>query len=313
MHTRNISFFLRRPKHSCRQKQITWENTDTNTCPLFHAHFLNFTLTHSCAHTLSKSSHKSEGVWSTTPGRGSRRGWVIYWLLIFQVVLTWHWSLPSLNDNICLPAGKMSNINKRYIFETKLPQWVAKGCLSSQNNNNNSNTAHAFDYDFPPVPTKEKKKKIRIRFAGFGMYSKIIIATVNILLVGVIWDIKAINHCLSVLISVREISEIGNHKSWLRDSTLRLHSSWRYRFIVLKTHSGEWRMRASRRLPTLNLLQGRLAPPTDRRRGWEVAGMIGYRQAAPTPDPCPLLTLQTPVCILLQNGVCVWRGAGGET
>lgn len=66
-------------------------------------------------HTLPKSSHKSEGVWSTTPGRGSRRGWVIYWLLIFQVVLTWHWSLPSLNDNICLPAGKTGNINKRYI------------------------------------------------------------------------------------------------------------------------------------------------------------------------------------------------------
>lgn len=80
---------------------------------------------------------------------------------------------------------------------------------------------------------------------------------------GVKWDIKAINHCLSVLISVREISEIGSHKSWLGDSTLRLHSSWRYRFIVLKTHSGEWRMRASRRLPALNLFQGRLAPPTD--------------------------------------------------
>lgn len=81
--------------------------------------------------------------------------------------------------------------------------------------------------------------RIGVRFAGFRMYSEIIIATVNILLVGVIWDIKAINHCLSVLISVREISEIGSHKSWLSDSTLRLHSSWRYRFIVLKTHSGE--------------------------------------------------------------------------
>lgn len=95
------------------------------------------------------------------------------------------------------------------------------------------------------------------------MYSKIIIATVNILLVGVKWDIKAINHCLSVLISVREIREIGSHKSWRGDSTLRLHSSWRYRFIVLKTHSGEWRMRASCRLPALNLLPGRFAPPTD--------------------------------------------------
>lgn len=71
------------------------------------------------------------------------------------------------------------------------------------------------------------------------MNSKIIIATVNTLLVGVKRDIKAINHCLSVLISVREIREIGSHKSWLGDSTLRLHSSWRYRFIVLKTHSGE--------------------------------------------------------------------------
>lgn len=77
------------------------------------------------------------------------------------------------------------------------------------------------------------------RFMGFRTDSKIIIATVNILLVGVKWDIKAINHCLSVLISVREISEIGSHKSWPGDSTLRLHSSWRYRFIVLKTHSGE--------------------------------------------------------------------------
>lgn len=85
---------------------------------------------------------------------------------------------------------------------------------------------------------KGVKKKKRISFAGFTC-SKIIIATVNILLVGVKWDIKAINHCLSVLISVQEISEIGSHKSWLSDSTLRLHSSWRYRFIVLKTHSGE--------------------------------------------------------------------------
>lgn len=42
---------------------------------------------------------------------------MIYWLLIFQVVLTWLWSLPSLNDNICLPAGKMENINKRYILK----------------------------------------------------------------------------------------------------------------------------------------------------------------------------------------------------
>lgn len=73
----------------------------------------------------------------------------------------------------------------------------------------------------------------------FRTFSKIITATVNILLVGVKWDIKAINHCLSVLISVQEISEIGSHKSWLSDSALRLHSSWRYRFIVLKTHSGE--------------------------------------------------------------------------
>lgn len=75
--------------------------------------------------------------------------------------------------------------------------------------------------------------------AAFRMDSRIIIATVNILLVGVKWDIKAINHCLSVLISVQEIREIGSHKSRLADSTLRLHSSWRYRFIVLKTHSGE--------------------------------------------------------------------------
>lgn len=78
-----------------------------------------------------------------------------------------------------------------------------------------------------------------ISVAGIRMYSKIIIATVDILLVGVKRDIKAINHCLSVLISVREIREIGSYKSWLGDSTLRLHSSWRYRFIVLKTHSGE--------------------------------------------------------------------------
>lgn len=28
----------------------------------------------SLTHTLPKSSHKSEGVWSTTPGRGSREG-----------------------------------------------------------------------------------------------------------------------------------------------------------------------------------------------------------------------------------------------
>lgn len=83
---------------------------------------------------------------------------------------------------------------------------------------------------------KKKKKKMMTTFRTF---SKIITATVNILLVGVKWDIKAINHCLSVLISVQEISEIGSHKSWLGDSALRLHSSWRYRFIVLKTHSGE--------------------------------------------------------------------------
>lgn len=70
-------------------------------------------------------------------------------------------------------------------------------------------------------------------------FSKNVSVIVNIVSVGVKWDIKAINHCLSVLISVQEISEIGSHKSWLGDSTLRLHSSWRYRFIVLKTHSGE--------------------------------------------------------------------------
>lgn len=82
----------------------------------------------------------------------------------------------------------------------------------------------------------EAKKK---HFVEFKTYSRIIIVIVNMLLVGVKWDIKAINHCLSVLISVQEISKIGSHKSWLGDSTLRLHSSWRYRFIVLKTHSGE--------------------------------------------------------------------------
>jgi len=86
-----------------------------------HAFSILHSHRHTHTHTFPKSSHKSEGVWSTTPGRGSRRGWVIYWLLIFQVVLTWRWSLPSLNDNICLPAGKMGNINKRYIFETKPP------------------------------------------------------------------------------------------------------------------------------------------------------------------------------------------------
>lgn len=52
-------------------------------------------------------------------------------------------------------------------------------------------------------------------------------------------------------------------------------------------------MRASHQLPTLNLLQGRLAPPTDRRKGWEVVGMMGYRQAAATPGPYPLLTPNT--------------------
>lgn len=95
-----------------------------------------------------------------------------------------------------------------------------------------THTDRAFACDVPSSLPKKRKK-------GFRKYSKIIIATVNILLVGVKWDIKAINHCLSVLISVREISEIGSHKSWLGDSALRLHSSWRYRFIVLKTHSGE--------------------------------------------------------------------------
>lgn len=100
------------------------------------------------------------------------------------------------------------------------------------------NPDHAFDYRVASLlkgKKKEKENKNQVR----RMYSKIIIATVNTLLVGVKWDIKAINHCLSVLISVREIREIGSHKSWLGDSTLRLHSSWRYRFIVLKTHSGE--------------------------------------------------------------------------
>lgn len=82
-----------------------------------------------------------------------------------------------------------------------------------------------------PLPRRETRR--------FRMCSRIITATVNILLVGVKWDIKAINHCLSVLISVQEIREIGSHKSRPGDSTLRLHSSWRYRFIVLKTHSGE--------------------------------------------------------------------------
>lgn len=75
--------------------------------------------------------------------------------------------------------------------------------------------------------------------APFRMDSRIITATVNIPLVGVKWDIKAINHCLSVLISVQEIREIGSGKSWRADSTLRLHSSCCYSFIVLKTHSGE--------------------------------------------------------------------------
>lgn len=86
-----------------------------------------------------------------------------------------------------------------------------------------------------PFPASQDHRGL----AAFRMRSRIIIATVNILLVGVKWDIKAINHCLSVLISVQEIREIGSHKSWPGDSTLRLHSSWRYRFIVLKTHSGE--------------------------------------------------------------------------
>lgn len=110
-------------------------------------------------------------------------------------------------------------------------------------------------------------------------------ATFNILWVGVKWDVKVINHCLSVLISVREISEIGSHKSWRGDSALRLHSSWRYRFIVLKTHSGEWRMRASRRLPALNLLQGTLAPPTDGRLRGGDWGSGGASPVVCTPGP----------------------------
>lgn len=121
-----------------------------------------FSILHSRTHTLPKSSHKSEGVWSTTPGRGSRRGWVIYWLLIFQVVLTWHWSLPSLNDNICLPAGKMGNINKRYIFETKPPRWAAKGCFSLKKKGEKKkqkSTDHAFDYDVPTLPPRPPPKR----------------------------------------------------------------------------------------------------------------------------------------------------------
>ena len=97
----------------CRTQTLIHVPSSMHASSILHSH--------RHTHTLPKSSHKSEGVWSTTPGRGSRRGWVIYWLLIFQVVLTWRWSLPSLNDNICLPAGKMGNINKRYIFETKPP------------------------------------------------------------------------------------------------------------------------------------------------------------------------------------------------
>lgn len=89
------------------------------------------------------------------------------------------------------------------------------------------------------VANKNSRECWRGRQAGIRMCSKMIIATANILLVGVRRDIKAINHCLSVLISVREIREIGSHKSRPADSALRLHSSWRYRFIVLKTHSGE--------------------------------------------------------------------------
>lgn len=142
-------------------------------------------------------------------------------------------------------------------MSSKKAVWALKKKTKKQTNTHTSGL-WAFNCDVP-FPLRDKKK---IRFAGFRTYSKIITATVNILLVGVKWDIKAINHCLSVLISVREISEIGSHKSWLGDSTLRLHSSWRYRFIVLKTHSGEWRMRASCRLLALNLFQGRLAPPT---------------------------------------------------
>lgn len=58
-------------------------------------------------------------------------------------------------------------------------------------------------------------------------------------------DVKVINHCLSVRVSVREISGIGHHKSCAADSALRLHSSGCYRFIVLKSHSVEWLMRAA--------------------------------------------------------------------
>lgn len=150
---------------------------------------------------------------------------MIYWLLIFQVVLTWRRSLPSLNDNICLPAGKMENINKRYIKKKKASADEQRGAGKPD---------QAAEYNRSLLRLQDHRG-----LAAFRMRSRIIIATVNILLVGVKWDIKAINHCLSVLISVQEIRGIGSHKSWPGDSTLRLHSSWRYRFIVLKTHSGE--------------------------------------------------------------------------
>lgn len=88
-------------------------------------------------------------------------------------------------------------------------------------------------------------------------------ATFNILwgMGGLKSDVKVINHCLSVLVSVREISEIGHHKSCGADSALRLHSSWRYRFIVLKSHSGEWRMRAADCLLLTSSREVGLLPP----------------------------------------------------
>ena len=70
-----------------------------------------------------------------------------------------------------------------------------------------------------------------------------------------------INHCLSVLVSVREISEIGHHKSSSADSALRLHSSWRYRFIILKSNSGELRMRAADCLLLTSSREVGLLPP----------------------------------------------------
>lgn len=47
-------------------------------------------------------------------------------------------------------------------------------------------------------------------------------------------------------------------------------------------------MRASYRLPALNLFQGRLAPPLNG-GGGRGGYLVGYRQAAPNLGPCSLL------------------------